>query len=87
VDVYAALLTRKDICGWIKVSPKTLDKMVAAGDFPAPLTWGRHKGSTRWSRVRICEWMERGCPHLDQQPTPPKRRRRVKKVSEELVEA
>lgn len=52
------LLSKRSVASRLDVSPKTIDRMVAAGDFPAPsMTLGPK--SDRWLEDVVTLWLAR----------------------------
>jgi excisionase family DNA binding protein len=43
----------------LQVSPRTVWRLVSAGQVPQPLRIG---GNTRWRLDSVKEWIEQGCP-------------------------
>lgn len=60
------LLTINDVAEILKISQRSIWRLVASGKLLAPLRIG---GSIRWKREDIREWIDSGC-----EPTEPKPR-------------
>lgn len=52
-----AVLTLKEVADELRVAPRTVQRMVADGDFPAPIQLGSNR--PRWLRSEIDAWLER----------------------------
>ncbi|MGC8505006.1 MAG: helix-turn-helix transcriptional regulator [Acidithiobacillus sp.] len=50
------LLTKADLCDQLTISPRTLENMVKAGDFPPPVRIGKH---VYWSQKAVTAWQQR----------------------------
>ena len=50
-------LTKQEFAEQLGVSPKTIDRLRAAGKLPPPLPGLHHP---RWARVVILRWLESG---------------------------
>ena len=60
-DAVPSLLTAGDVAGLLRIAPRTVQRMVATGDFPAPIPIT--PGRARWRRADIDAWLEqRGTP-------------------------
>jgi len=55
----AVLLTPEDLAKMLKVSERTLWRLLSARKIPAPVRIG---GSTRWRLAEVQEWIAGGCP-------------------------
>ena len=51
-----ALLTREDVASLLGIAPRTVQRMVASGDFPRPIPIT--SGRARWRRSDIDAWLE-----------------------------
>ncbi len=51
---------KKDLCQMLGVGLRTLERMVSAGEVPAPDR--RLRGRPAWLARTIHEWAEKGCP-------------------------
>ncbi len=60
------LLTITDVAEILKISQRSIWRLVASGKLVAPLRVG---GSIRWKREDIRDWIDSGC-----EPKPPKPR-------------
>lgn len=49
------LLTAKEVIPMIKVSRNTLNELIKAGDFPAPIMLGKRK--RHWRQADVLAWM------------------------------
>ena len=56
--VVDTLLTAEDLAQMLKVSERTLWRLLSAGRVPNPVRIG---GSTRWRLVEVQEWIAGGC--------------------------
>lgn len=54
-----ALLTPEELAEKLKISPRTLWRLLAAEKVPKPIRFG---GSTRWRLAEVQEWIAQGCP-------------------------
>lgn len=64
------LLSKSDVMKLLGVSDRTIEKMVAAGDFPPPIRLGK---CARWAEAAVVAWLnEKVAKQLRWQP-----RRRV----------
>ena len=52
------LLTARDLASYLRVSPRTVQRMAAAGELPPPVPIS--PGRSRWRRGDIHEWLDRG---------------------------
>ena len=55
-DAALRLLTKKDVAAQLRVDPRTLVRMVAAGQFPPPILIS--PGCPRWRQETIDEWVD-----------------------------
>ena len=55
-DAAPRLLTKKDVATQLRIDPRTLQRMVDAGEFPAPVPIS--PGRTRWRQATIDEWID-----------------------------
>jgi excisionase family DNA binding protein len=53
------LLTRDDLCERLRLSKRTISRMLSAGKLPPPVQIGR---CVRWRERDIERWIEDGCP-------------------------
>lgn len=53
------LLDRADLARELRTSVKTINRMIAAGGLPSPITIGKRR---RWPRQTIVEWIAAKCP-------------------------
>ena len=51
-----ALLTQAEVARQLRVDPRTLQRMVAAGEFPPPIRIS--PGRSRWRQVVVDAWFE-----------------------------
>jgi excisionase family DNA binding protein len=58
----ARLVTRDELCARLKLSKRTISRMIATRQLPAPLRLGH---SVRWRESEIEEWIQRGCPAVE----------------------
>lgn len=49
------LLTPDEFAGMLRIGPRTLRRLIAAGEAPAPVYFGR---AARWSRRRVERWLK-----------------------------
>lgn len=47
------LLTKTDLCARLSISPRTVENMVKAGNFPPPVRIGKY---VYWSSIAITKW-------------------------------
>lgn len=52
-------LTKKDLSELLKVTTRTIDRLIQDNKFPKPLRFGRN---VRWRPDAIEDWMNQGCP-------------------------
>lgn len=55
------LLAIGEVAELLRVSPRHVSRLSAAGAMPQPLHLGT---AVRWDRVVIDEWIARGCPGI-----------------------
>lgn len=55
------LIDAEELARLLKVSTRTLWRLLAKGELPEPLYVGR---STRWRLDSVSRWIEEGCPPL-----------------------
>ena len=55
-DAVPSLLTAGDVAGLLRVAPRTVQRMVAAGEFPRPIPIT--PGRARWRRSDVDAWLE-----------------------------
>ena len=53
------VLTADDVSKQLKISKRTLWRLVSKGDIPKPIKFG---GNVRWSKKNMENWIENGCP-------------------------
>jgi excisionase family DNA binding protein len=58
-DALQALLTVREVARVLKISVRSVWRLVASRKLPAPLKVG---GVSRWQRTDIARWIESGCP-------------------------
>ena len=51
-----ALMTQTDVAKLLRVTPRTLQRMVASGEFPPPIRIS--PGRSRWRRNVVDDWIE-----------------------------
>lgn len=56
------LLNARQVAKVLKISVRTLWRLVASFQAPQPVRLGRN---TRWLKSAVIAWMRRGCPPLD----------------------
>ncbi len=56
------LLTAEELAIKLKISPRTLWRLLASAKIPEPIRFG---GNTRWRLFEIETWIGRGCPSRD----------------------
>ncbi len=59
IDAALVLISAEELAKLMRVSERTLWRLLSAGKVPQPLRIGR---STRWRLAEIREWIETGCP-------------------------
>lgn len=57
------LLWKRDLCQMLGVGLRTLDRMISAGEIPAPNR--RLRGRPAWLAATIHEWAEKGCSGVE----------------------
>lgn len=57
-----SLLTKKQLADLLKLSPRSIDRKIDAGEFPRGLKLG---GAVRWRRSVINAWLAADCPAQD----------------------
>lgn len=55
----AQLLKIGDVCELLKISKRSVWRLISAGQFLPPVRVGR---SVRWRRAEVEEWVKKGCP-------------------------
>ena len=55
----AQLLKIGDVCELLKISKRSVWRLISAGQFLPPIRVGR---SVRWRRAEVEEWVKKGCP-------------------------
>jgi excisionase family DNA binding protein len=50
------LLTLKEVARYLQVSPRTVERMVVAGEFPPPMSIS--PGRSRWRQSNVDAWIE-----------------------------
>jgi len=58
----AALLSVKEVASALQISTRTVWRLVSSGELIKPLRVGRN---TRWRRAELEEWIQLGCPRVD----------------------
>jgi excisionase family DNA binding protein len=56
------LLTRDELSRMLKLSKRTISRMIATRKLPPPIRLGH---SVRWREADISAWIDRGCPKVD----------------------
>ena len=56
------LITADDLAKMLKLSERTLWRLLSGGKIPEPVRIG---GSTRWRLAEVQEWIAQGCPTRD----------------------
>ena len=59
----STLLSVKQVSKLIGVSPRTVWRLLSAGELIEPV---RMRGNTRWRRAELQKWIEDGCPPVRQ---------------------
>jgi excisionase family DNA binding protein len=59
VDATPILISAEELARLMRVSERTLWRLLSAGKVPQPVRIGR---STRWRYAEVREWIEKGCP-------------------------
>lgn len=54
----ADLLTGKELCRIAKCTRRTLDRWTRLGVFPTPIRIGHGRGSLRWKREDVQQWLD-----------------------------
>lgn len=49
------LLNKAELCTQLSISPRTIENMVKAGEFPPPVRLGKQ---VYWSEVAVARWRE-----------------------------
>jgi len=52
------LMTAKDLADYLRVDPRTVQRMAAAGELPAPIPVSAKR--SRWRRADIDAWLQAG---------------------------
>ncbi len=55
-DAAPPLLTQEDLACYLRVAPRTVKRMVAAGELPPPIPISA--GRSRWRQQTIDEWVD-----------------------------
>src|SRR5262245_11269209 len=55
----ALLVSASELAQRLKISERTLWRLLSAGKVPAPVRFGHN---TRWRLPEVQEWIDRGCP-------------------------
>lgn len=57
----AVLLTLDQVSAMVQFAPRTIQRRVSAGQFPAPIHFGEHEQRTpaRWVRAEVEAWIAR----------------------------
>jgi prophage regulatory protein len=58
-DAAPILISAEEVAKLIRVSERTLWRLLSAGKVPQPVRIGRN---TRWRYAEVREWIEKGCP-------------------------
>ncbi len=53
------LLSAQDLAGMMRVSTRTVWRLLSGGKLPQPIRIG---GSVRWRRPDVEDWVRAGCP-------------------------
>lgn len=53
------VLTPSEFATLLKISKRTLWRLLSGGDVPEPIRFG---GSVRWQKKVVEKWLEDGCP-------------------------
>lgn len=62
------LISIRAVAEKLSVSTRTVRKMLATNRLPAPVRLGR---SVRWRETELAEWVNAGCPSIENwRPTP-----------------
>jgi excisionase family DNA binding protein len=56
------LLTRQELCSRLKLSKRTISRLLSCGKLPPAVRLGH---SVRWRADEIDQWIDRGCPAVD----------------------
>ncbi|MDZ4849679.1 MAG: helix-turn-helix domain-containing protein [Pirellulaceae bacterium] len=59
------LLTIRELAGILKVSPRSIWRLVSSGKIMEPLRVG---GSIRWREDAIRDWIDSGCEEIPEKP-------------------
>ena len=60
------LLWKRDLCAMLGVKVRTLERMISAGEIPAP---DRHlRGRPAWLAATVQEWAANKCPAVMRKP-------------------
>ncbi len=54
------VLTLAEVADLLQISPRSVQRLVDAGDFPAPIQLGSNR--PRWVRSEIDAWLQQGAP-------------------------
>ena len=60
------LISVRDLAKILKVSPRSVWRLLSAGQIVPPLRIG---GSVRWRYHEVAEWIESGCPSVSSHST------------------
>ena len=55
----STLLSADDVSELLKISKRTLWRLLSRGDVPKPLRFG---GNVRWTQEMLDDWVSKGCP-------------------------
>ena len=53
-EILPALLDKASVCQRLAIAPRTLENMVKADQFPAPVRVGKH---VYWSELAVGKWL------------------------------
>lgn len=59
--LWEELLTKRELAQQLKLSQRSIDRKIEAGEFPKGLTLG---GARRWRSSEISDWIRSGCPKV-----------------------
>lgn len=59
MEISIRLLTKRDFADILKVTPRTIDRLRAAGELPEPIGGPGHP---RWELQEVVEWIRAGRP-------------------------
>ncbi len=55
------LITKMQVAQQVKLSKRSIDRKIEAGEFPKGLKLG---GARRWRSSEISDWIRSGCPRV-----------------------